>query len=113
MIIDTVNNAHLYYPLNPRIKAAFEYLHQADLTGISVGRHEVDGANLYVMVQQYNTKPEEAGVWEAHRRYIDLHYVIQGVEKIGYAPLGRLTQGEYDPNKDFLPLHGQADGHGS
>jgi YhcH/YjgK/YiaL family protein len=61
------------------------------------------------MVQQYNTKPRKAGIWEAHRRYIDLQYVIQGAEKIGYANLTRLAQGEYDANKDFLPLFGEGE----
>ena len=84
-------------------------IHQADLSSIGVGRYEVDGENLYAMVQQYNTKPKEAGVWEAHRRYIDLQYVIQGAEKIGYANLSRLTQGEYDANRDFLPLYGEGE----
>ncbi|PKN92414.1 MAG: YhcH/YjgK/YiaL family protein [Chloroflexi bacterium HGW-Chloroflexi-6] len=109
MIVDRINNSHLYSALNPGIKRAFEYIQQADPSNIAAGRYEVDGENLYVMVQQYNTKPMEAGVWEAHRRYIDLQYVIQGAEKIGYANLSRLTQGEYDANRDFLPLFGEGE----
>ena len=109
MIVDHINNSRLYYVLNPRIRTAFDYIHQADLSSIGVGRYEVDGENLYAMVQQYNTKPKEAGVWEAHRRYIDLQYVIQGAEKIGYANLSRLAQGEYDATKDILPLYGEGE----
>lgn len=109
MIVDHINNSHLYYALSPRIRNAFDYIHQVDLTSINVGRYEIDGENLYAMVQQYNTKPKESGTWEAHRRYIDLQFVIQGTERIGYANLGCLTQGEYNPNKDFLPLYGEGD----
>ena len=76
---------------------------------ISVGKYEIDGENIYALVQQYNTKLKKDGFWEAHRRYIDLQYVIQGAEKIGYANLSRLTQGEYDASKDFLPLYGEGD----
>jgi YhcH/YjgK/YiaL family protein len=109
MIIDHIDNSYLYHVLNPRIRRAFDYIHQVDLSSAGVGRYEIDGENLYAIVQQYNTKPKEAGVWEAHRRYIDLHYVIQGAEKIGYADLSRLTQGEYDESKDFLPLYGEGE----
>ena len=109
MIVDHGNNSHLYYALHPRIRHAFDYIHQVDISNIGIGRYEIDGENLYAMVQEYNTKPKEAGVWEAHRRYIDLQYVAQGEEKMGYANLRRLTQGEYDANRDFLPLHGEGE----
>jgi YhcH/YjgK/YiaL family protein len=64
---------------------------------------------MYVLVQEYNTKLKEQGFWEAHRRYIDLQYVVQGMEGIGYANIQDLQQGEYDADKDFLPLHGEGD----
>jgi YhcH/YjgK/YiaL family protein len=109
MIIDSISNSHLYDALHPRIERAFDYIHHTDLSNINVGRYEIDGGNIYAMVQQYDTKPKEAGTWEAHRLYMDLQYVIQGAEKIGYANLGRLAQGEYDASRDFLPLHGEGD----
>jgi len=109
MVIDQVTNSHLYYPLHPRIRTAFEYLQQTDLSTLSIGRHEIDGENLYAMLQQYTSKPREQGFWEAHRRYMDLQVVIQGTEQIGYANIGQLTQAEYDANKDFLPLFGEGD----
>jgi biofilm protein TabA len=109
MIFDQINNSHLYSALNPQIERAFDYIRQADLSTLGVGKHEIDGANLYVMAQQYNTKMRAQGVWEAHRRYIDLHYLFQGAERLGFANVDKLTQGEYDPTKDFLPLFGEGD----
>ena len=109
MIIDQRTNSHLYYALHPRIRPAFDYLQQTDLSTLNVGKYLIDGENLYAMVQQYNCKPREQGFWEAHRRYMDLQVVIQGSEKIGYANINRLAQGEYDANKDFMPLFGEGD----
>ena len=109
MIIDQIANSHYYHALNPKIRRAFDYIHQTDLLASNIGKYEIDGENLYALVQQYNTKKKEQGVWEAHRRYIDLQYIIQGMERIGYANLTRLTHGEYDTNKDFLPLDGEGD----
>ena len=109
MIIDRIGNAHLYYTVNAKFKRAFDYIHQIDADTIPAGKYEIDGENMYALVQQYNTKLKEQGLWEAHRRYIDLQYIVQGAEGIGYANLSHLTQGAYDPGKDFLPLHGDGD----
>ena len=65
MIIDQITNSHLYYALHPRIKPAFDYLHQTDLSALEVGKYEIDGENIYAMVQQYISKPRERGFWEA------------------------------------------------
>jgi biofilm protein TabA len=109
MILDQLTNSHVYYSLHPRIATAFDYLHRTNLSTLNIGRNEIDGENLYAMLQQYTSKRREQGLWEAHRRYIDLQVVIQGVECIGYANIDRLTQGAYDAGKDFLPLFGEGD----
>lgn len=109
MIIDQLANSHIYYSLNSRIKLAFDYLHQIDLSTLSIGRNEIDGDNIYAMLLQYISKPREQGLWEAHRRYIDLQLVIQGAEHFGYANINSLAQGDYETVKDFLPLSGEGE----
>jgi YhcH/YjgK/YiaL family protein len=109
MILDRIENAHLYYRVHKHFQQAFEYIASIDIHTIPVGRHEIDGANLYALVQEYDTKRKEQGKWEAHRRYIDLQYVVQGAEGFGYANIHHLQQGEYDAAKDFLPLQGEGD----
>ncbi len=109
MITDRLTNAHLYNSLGAGIQRAFEYLQQADLKSLAAGRYELDGKNLYVMSQEYTSKLPEQGKWEAHRRYIDIQYIISGTERIGYAHLTRLVQGNYNPEKDFLALTGVGD----
>jgi biofilm protein TabA len=106
MIIDRIENAALYYPLHPKFKQAFDYIAQIDIHTLPVGRHEIDNS-MYVLVQEYTTKPKSEGKWEAHRRYIDLQYVVQGAEGMGYANIHDLEQGEYLSEKDFLPLFGE------
>lgn len=109
MVLDCIENAPLYQALHPRFKQAFDYIARIDIDTIHVGRHEVDGDSIYAMVQEYLTKPQAEGKWEAHRRYIDLQYVTQGAEGIGYANIHHLQQGQYVPEKDFLPLTGDAE----
>jgi YhcH/YjgK/YiaL family protein len=109
MITDRITNAHLYSSLGVGIQRAFEYLQQTDLQALPAGRYELDGNKLYVMSQEYSSKLPEQGKWEAHRRYIDLQYITAGTERIGYAHLSRLAQGDYNPEKDFLALTGIGD----
>jgi YhcH/YjgK/YiaL family protein len=109
MIIDQIRNTPLYYALHPQFKRAFDYVNEIDIKAIPVGRHEIDGDAMYALVQEYDTKLKEEGKWEAHRRYIDLQYVVEGTEGIGYANIHHLKQDKYDSVKDFLPLQGEGD----
>ncbi len=108
MMIDQLANARQYEGLGPRIKQAFDFLRQTDLAALAPGIHELDGRALYVNVQAFTTRPAAEGRWEAHRRYLDLHYVFEGCERIGYAPAGSLAPGAYDAESDFMLLAGEA-----
>jgi len=88
MIIDKVENAKIYYKLSDRIKKSFDYITQTDLKELEPGKYEIDGENLFALISAYETKTESEGKFEAHRKYIDLQYVISGEELMGYAPLG-------------------------
>ncbi len=110
MIIDGIKNAALYQGINPRIRTALEYLAKTDFSAMAPGRYEIDGSNIYALVQQYDTKPRDKGLWEAHRRYIDVQFVASGVETMGYAPIGNcaVTQ-EYSTEKDCALFSGKGD----
>ncbi|MEZ4860665.1 MAG: YhcH/YjgK/YiaL family protein [Caldilineaceae bacterium] len=89
-----------------RLQAAFAYLRNTDLEAVAPGKVEIEGNQVFALVQEYKTKPRTQGFWEAHRQYIDVQYVVSGVEHMGYANLSQLTAGDYDNAKDFLPLEG-------
>lgn len=88
MIIDKIENSHLYTGLNERIKKAFDYIRNTDLKNLQPGRYEIDGENIFALISEYKTKSKEEGKLEAHRKYLDVQYVIEGEELMGYAPLG-------------------------
>ncbi len=88
MIIDKIENSHLYRGIGKRIEKAFKYIHNTDLKNIQPGKYEIDGENIFALISEYKTKPESEGKLEAHRKYIDVQYVISGEELMGYSPLG-------------------------
>lgn len=106
MIFDTLENALRYGGLGSGLPAALKYLLETDLASLPVGRIDLDEDRLYVLVQEYATKPVAQGKWEAHRRYIDVQYLASGRERMGFANLGTLQLGEYHPEKDFQALSG-------
>lgn len=109
MIIDHLKNASQYAGTNKRLAAALGYLQSTDLDSVPPGRYEIDGSDVFAIIQEYESKPKEKGYWEAHRQYIDVQYVARGAELMGYAHLDRLRPGEYDASRDFLPLEGEGD----
>jgi YhcH/YjgK/YiaL family protein len=88
MIIDKIENSHLYKNITERINKSFEYIRTTDLKNLPAGKYPIDGENIFALVSEYQTKPESEGKLEAHRKYIDVQFVISGEELMGYVPLG-------------------------
>src|SRR5689334_21230698 len=92
------------FKLAERLSLALDFLQTGNVTELMPSRIELDGDKVFAMIQHYETKPKAQGVWEAHRKYIDVQYVAEGQELMGYANLGHLNAGEYNDEKDFLLL---------
>ena len=88
MIVDKIENAELYSILGERIKKSFNYIRQTDFKMLQPGRYDIDDNNIFALISEYQTKSESEGKLEAHKKYIDVQYVIEGEELMGYAPLG-------------------------
>lgn len=108
MILDTLANAHLYHSVHPRFAAGFEFLRTQNLHALAAGRQPIDGDNVYALVNLYDTKAVADSKWEAHRRYIDIQYIVTGTERMGVAPIADLQVTKpYDEEGDYLLLAGQ------
>jgi YhcH/YjgK/YiaL family protein len=104
MICDTYGNSKLYGAPGSRLERALAWLVAGKAEGLAVGRHEIEGSDIFLLVQEYDSKPIDACKWEAHRKYIDVQCVASGVEYIDWAPLGACRVLEYDSEKDFQDL---------
>ncbi len=84
------------------LERAFEYLARTDLTALPLGRTDIEGDDVYVMMSEGETKPPEQVPFEAHRHYIDIQLVVRGQEAIAVTPLaGLVTVEPYDAAKDI------------
>jgi len=112
MLIDNLQNATAYYGASPNLDKALQWLqkHQNELANMENGQYEIDGQDVYAIVNSYNTKPAADCGWEAHKIYCDIHYSVTGSERIGYAPFNNMTETQaYNTEKDYSLYQGQGD----
>jgi YhcH/YjgK/YiaL family protein len=81
---------------------AFEMLHRRDLPSLRAGKHTIEGDRLYLVIALDEGAGTERAVLEAHRRYIDIQFVIEGTDMIGWKPVRECTNVSqpYDASKD-------------
>lgn len=105
MIKDNIQNAEKYFNLSERMKLGFEFLMKTDFSTLENGRHEILGTEVYASVQEYFSKPQEEGKFEAHREYTDIQFIIEGKEKIGFGDISNFSNTtDYDKEKDIVFL---------
>lgn len=101
MIKNSLKYTKNYYNLSEKIKLGLEFLETHDLKAMENGKYEILGEEVFINIQEYTSKPETDGKWEAHRKYIDIQVLIKGSEKIGVGEIQDFTTTEaYDEGKD-------------
>lgn len=104
MIVAALEELYQQIPALPRLKRALDYLTQARTQGLADGRYEIDGDQLYALVQSYETVvADENSKYEAHRKYIDVQFIVEGQEMMGWAALKQMVVNkEYIEEKDVV-----------
>jgi YhcH/YjgK/YiaL family protein len=104
MILAELGQDTPYEALHPRFATAIEFLRSPDLVGIPDGRYEVEAGEVTAIVVRGTGKPRSEARLEAHRRFIDIQYVISGDEEMGWSPLSEcfgVTE-PYDDSNDIV-----------
>ena len=86
---------------------------RARLAGIAVGESkkiDLDGG-VFAIEQVYETKARADGVYESHRKYIDVQVIVAGEEAMEVQDVSRLTVRQaYDAERDFMLYHDHSGG---
>ncbi|USF25985.1 putative protein YhcH [Firmicutes bacterium ASF500] len=91
MIYDTLAHLESYRGIHPGVMKGLELLRDTDFSRMEDGRYEVDGGDLFFMLQSYDTKPVN-DTPEAHKKYIDIQFLISGGELMGVGPLEEMDR---------------------
>lgn len=90
MIVTDLEYMDRQVPQTPLLQQALEFLRRTDLAGLPDGRTEIDGDRVFALVQRYETQASSAPRFENHLKYIDVQFIVSGVEVIGWAPVGAM-----------------------
>ncbi len=102
MIIDRIENYRRYTAVDRSIATALKFLADNDMTMAETGRTDIEGENIFAVVDDYTTKNPAEAFPEAHHVYADVQFVASGSELLGYAPYeGQNLHKEYDREKDI------------
>lgn len=100
MIYANINNRNYDFE-SPLFKIAYAFLTEKDLLQLPVGRIDLENG-IYANVQEYETKPENECIFETHKKYFDIQYVVSGIECISICDLKDLTVlTPYNEEKDI------------
>lgn len=95
--LETLNN---YGTINPGFEAAFQLIRKSIANNEADGKYESE-KGLYYLVLTYEARPVAEGEFETHRKYIDVQYIVEGIERMQWLPLCRKGEGKgYNPEKD-------------
>ena len=107
MILARNKDAAAYRGIHPRLDRALDCLTDEFLASVGTETQKLEGDALYVTRFDYDTVPFEETFFEAHKKYLDIHVMVKGCERVDIANPEGLT---FDENKgDFYGYHGDAE----
>jgi YhcH/YjgK/YiaL family protein len=104
MIFDNLDQMDRYLVLHPRFPVAFKFLKETKLTELASGKYEIDGNQVFALVDRAQGRTRAEAPLEAHRKYIDIQIVLSGSDEMGWKSISACqspTQA-FNPEKDIL-----------
>ena len=111
MVFGNIRDLKDFGYLEENVRKCFDYAREHDLLSYEKGSHPIDGDELFVNIVEYETTTPENRFWEAHRQYLDLHFMLRGPEQIDVNFIDNMEQKEFVEKDDFLPLEGDHNSH--
>lgn len=69
-----------------------DYIAKNDLNALDVGKYQIVHDKLYFFIQVYPTIALSSSKPETHIQFIDLQYLMEGEEKIGFSRIDKMSQ---------------------
>lgn len=108
MIYGNKNQIEEFAFLDEKVKTCFEYIASHDLYAMQPGRYEIDGDRIFLNLEEFETIPAEGRDFEAHKRYLDLFYIVDGAEQVDVSFIQKLRNNGYEEARDRMSLDGDA-----
>ena len=109
MIYAKNNDALTYRGIHPNLDLALEHITPEFLDRVGYEKVQLKGDDVYATRFTYATVPEEESFFEAHRKYLDIHIMVQGSEGVEIAPPEALAEFDRTEANDFYAYRGEGD----
>lgn len=90
MIYDHLTNIHTYQGISNDISSGLTFLQQLK-PDIEIGVYQIS-PRVKAIVSEYETKVKNEVGYEAHRKNIDIQYLLKGSERIACLPIEKLKE---------------------
>lgn len=88
--------------ISEKVQFAIDYVNSLDFNNIELGTYSIDNG-IYYIVKEYDTKPVEECRLESHKRYIDIQWMISGLEEIQTSSTEKLRLAkDYNSENDVM-----------
>jgi len=85
MILGDIRNLDQEKHLYPSaVRRGLEYIMLHQLEDAPPGKYELESEEMFAIVQEYTTMPICGQQYESHYSYIDIQYLVSGMERIGW-----------------------------
>ncbi len=109
MIYAKHKDASAYRGIHPNLDLALERITPEFLASVGPERVEIKGGDVYATRFTYETVPAEESFFEAHKKYLDIHIMMEGSEGVEIAPPEVLSEFDRVEANDFYAYRGEGD----
>lgn len=103
MVIDRIEHAGQYESLGKGIATVLRWFQNYKDDGRDLpAKTVIDGESIFINGVNYKSETKPQGQLEAHKKYIDVMYVVEGEERFFYKPIAEVSSVTmaYDAEKE-------------
>ena len=107
MILAKNDTARDYLGIHPNLDLALERINEEFFATLGTERVDIVPGEVWCTKFTYDTIPDEESFFEAHEKFLDIHMMLCGSERVEISAPADLEQFRSEPENDFFAYRGE------
>ena len=107
MILAKNTTAGDYRGIHPNLDLALERINEEFFSRLGYERVDIVPGECWCTKFTYDTIPDEESFFEAHEKFLDIHIMLEGRERVEISSPAELTVFRAEPENDFWGYRGE------
>ena len=107
MIVANNHTAAAYRGIHPNLDVALGHFTPEFFGSLGSERVDIIPGEVWCTKFTYETVRDEEAFFEAHEKFLDIHMMLEGCERVEIASPAALEQFRAEPENDFFAYHGE------